>query len=132
MSCSCMVCEMGGKYLYSSYFVGYCLRDLFKIAHSILVLFQSSFFSIYFISIQVVHPCSSSDTATTWKKSSFISSERSDFHMIDILLLVIHAFDRHMLPRYMNWSTNFRGVSLIVEMASFYLKHMDSVLFAFM
>ena len=32
-----MVCDMRGKWTYSSHFVGCCFQDLFKIAHSMLV-----------------------------------------------------------------------------------------------
>ena len=34
-----------------------------------------------FVRFQVVHPYSSTNTITTWKISSFISSERSSFHL---------------------------------------------------
>ena len=74
-------------------------------------------------------------------KSCFILSNRSEFDMINNLSIGLHAFARHMLtplsvnemllPRYMNWSTNSRGLPLRVEMVPFYLKHMYSVLFAF-
>ena len=40
-----MVCEMWGKWLYKFLFVGYCFQDLMEIAHRILVLFPSNFFS---------------------------------------------------------------------------------------
>ena len=59
--------------------------------------------------------------------------------MIDNLFAV-HAFPMHiltllsvdeMLSRYVNWSTNFRGLSLKAEMAPC-LKCMTSILFAFM
>ena len=44
----CMVLEMVGKWPYSSCFVGCYFQDLFNIARSILVQFQSSLFSILF------------------------------------------------------------------------------------
>ena len=50
-----------------------------------------------FVSFHVVHPSSSIDTATTWKKSHFISSEISDFNRIDNLSISVHPFDRRML-----------------------------------
>ncbi len=34
------------------------------------------------VSVQVVHPYSSIDTTTAWKKQRFILSVRSDFHTI--------------------------------------------------
>ena len=93
--------------------------DLFNITHSILVQFPSSFFSMPFISIHVVHPYSSIDTTTAWKKTHSILSDRSVFLMIDDLLIAVHTFtnqiltslslDEMLLPRYMNLSTNFRG-----------------------
>ena len=61
--------------------------------------------------------------------------------MIDNLSIAFHTFARHMLtcisvdkmllPKYVNWSTNFRGLSLKVETAHFCLKHKCSVLFVF-
>ena len=70
--------------------------------------------------IKAVHPFSISATTTAWEKKRFILSERSDFYMIDNLLIAIYAFLTHMLtslsvdemllPRYMNRSTNFSKV----------------------
>ena len=74
-----IVFVMGGRWLYSWCFVGCCHQDLFNIAHNILVLLPSSFFSSHFVSIQVVHPYSSIDTTAAWKKLCFILSVRSDF-----------------------------------------------------
>ena len=113
-----MVLEMRGKWPYSCCFVGCCFQDLFNITRSILVRFPSSFFSMRFVSVHVVHPCSSIDTTVLWKKSCFISSDRSDFHMIDSLSIAVHSFmrriltsllaDETLLPRYVNSSTNFK------------------------
>ena len=64
-------------------FVGCCLQDVFNIAQSILVQLPSSFFSIHLVSDNVVHPYSSIDTTTAWKKLRFISLDWSDFHTID-------------------------------------------------
>ena len=44
-----------------------------------------------FVSVNVVHPYSSIDTAAAWKKSFFILSDRSDFHMIDRLAIADHT-----------------------------------------
>ena len=49
-----------------------------------------------------MHPFSSMDTATAWKKSRFILSDRLDFHMIDSLSITFHAFVRHMLTIFTN------------------------------
>ena len=51
---SYLVCKMRGLWHYSSFFVGCCFQDLFKIACSILVEFPPSFFSNCFIRDQVV------------------------------------------------------------------------------
>ena len=64
-----MVYEMGSKWPHRCCFAWCCFLDLFRKAHHILVLlFSSSFFPMLFISVQVVHPYSSTDTATAWKK----------------------------------------------------------------
>ena len=75
-----------------------------------------------FVRVQVVHPYSSIDAPIPWKKSCFILSDKSNFHMIDNLLIAVHAFPMHMftllsvdeimLMRYVNCSTNFRGLPL--------------------
>ena len=79
--------EMGGKWL----FLGGCFQNLFKIAYSILVWFQSTFFLMHFVSVHVVHPYSSTDIATTWKNSHFILLERSGFYKINSLLIALHV-----------------------------------------
>ena len=75
MSCSSliwMVCKMRGKWLYSCCYGGCCFWDLFKTAHNI-VWFTSNFF-LCFVSVKVLHPYSSIDTVTAWKKFCFILS----------------------------------------------------------
>ena len=54
-----IVFVMGGKWPYSCCFVGCCLHDLLNIARSNLAQFPSSFFSIGFVSVHVVHSYSS-------------------------------------------------------------------------
>ena len=95
---------------------------------------------MHFVSVHVVHQCSSIDTATAWKKKNILL-DRSDFHMIINRSIAVHTFAKHMLmlfsvdeillPRYVNLSTNFRGLPLRIEIAPSCLKHMYSVLFAF-
>ena len=61
--------------------------------------------------------------------------------MINNLSISVHAFTRHMLTslsvdeilllRYMNLSTNFRGLPLQVKIAPSFLKQMNSVFFSF-
>ena len=111
--------------LRSRYFVGCCFRDFLKTAHSILVYFSPSFFSMRYIIVHVVHLHSSMDNGTAWKKSRFILSALIDFSIIDKLSIAVHAFvkwmlislsvDEIFLPIYMNWSTNYRGWPLKVE-----------------
>ena len=94
-----------------------------------------------FVRVKVVHPYSCTDTDITWKKSSFILSERSDFYMVDNLMIAIHVFsmrmltsllvDEILLPRYVNWLINFRGLPLKMNMDPSYLKFMNIVLFVF-
>ena len=60
------------RWPYSWCLVGCCRQDLFKIARSILVKLPSSFFSSRFVRVHVVHPYSSIDTITAWKKLRFI------------------------------------------------------------
>ena len=67
-----------------------------------------------FVSVHVVHPYSSIDVTAAWKKLRFILSVRSDFHIVDSLLIAVHAFvnlvsmsfsvDSTLLPRYVNLS----------------------------
>ena len=94
---SWIVFVMGGKWLYSCCFVGCCIQNLFITAHSILVQLPSSFFSIHFVSVHVVHQYSSIDMTAAWKKLRFILLVRSDFYMTDILLIAVHAFASGML-----------------------------------
>ena len=104
-----IVFVIGGRWPYSWCLVGCYRHDLFKIARSILVYLPSSFFSSRFVSVHVVHPYSSIDVTAAWKKLRFILSVRSDFHIIDSLLIAVHAFvnlvsmsfsvDSTLLPR---------------------------------
>ena len=104
-----IVFVMGGWWAYSCCFVVCCLQDMFNIACSILVLLPSSFFSSPLVSVHVVHPYSSIDTTTAWKKLCSMLSVRSVFHMTDSLSIATHAFasrvlmsvsvDESLLPR---------------------------------
>ena len=87
-----IVFMIGGRWPYSWCLVGCCRQDLFKIARSILVWLPSSFFYSRFVSVHVVQPYSSIDVTAAWKKLRFILSVRSDFHIIDSLLIAVHAF----------------------------------------
>ena len=110
-------------------------QDFFNTGRSILVQLPSSFFSIHFVSVSVVHPYSRTDTTTSWKKSCFILSDELHVHMIYNISIAVYDFARSILmslsiddtqqPRYVNLS-NFW-----VEMSLFWLKQMYSVLSAF-
>ena len=92
-----LVSEKRDKRLYSCYFVSFCFQYLFQTAHGILVQFPFILFSKHFIKVQVVQPYNSTDTAIAWKNSRFISSDWSDFHMVDNLSMAVHAFPKLML-----------------------------------
>ena len=70
MSClSYLDCfEMGGKWPYSCCFVGCCFQDLFKAPHTILVWFASTFSSMCFVRVHVVHLYSHIDK---WRNSFY-------------------------------------------------------------
>ena len=130
---------MGGKWPYSCCFVGCCFQELFSTARRILVKFTSSFSSLHFFSVHMVHPYISINTTAAWKKSSFILSNRSDYYIINSISIVVYVFARHILTslsvdeirltRYVNLSTNFRRPSFRMEMAPSRLRHMFSVYF---
>ena len=92
-----MIFVMSGRSSYLCCFVGCYLKDLFNIARSILLYLPSSFFSLLFVNANVVYQYSSINTTTARKKLRFILLVRSDFHMIDRLLLVVHAFASRVL-----------------------------------
>ena len=99
-----MVLEMGSKLPYNYCFVGFYFKKLFDIAcRSCLV------FSLYIKSASIWCIYCSINTTTTWKKASIFLSDRSDFHMIDSILITVQAFvwcklislsvDEMLLPR---------------------------------
>ena len=92
-----MVLEMGSRWPYSWCFVVCCFQDLFNIAHSILVQFPSSFFSICLVSVHMVHPYSRIDITASWKKLCFILLDKSNFHMIYNLLIAVHHLEGRCL-----------------------------------
>ena len=87
----------GGRWPYSSSFVGCCFQDSFNMARSILVWLPSSFFSLCLVSVHVMYPYSSNDTITAWKKIRFILLDMSDFHMTDRQSIADHAFANRVL-----------------------------------
>ena len=117
------VLEIGGRCPYNCCFMGCCFQDLFNTARSTLLQLPSSFFSIRFVSVHLVHPYNRIDTTSPWKKSRFILSDSLDFPIINNLSIVAHTFARRILvlfsidetqlPRYMNWSSTFKSKPLI-------------------
>ena len=94
----------------------FCFYDLFKPVCGEFMRFPSSFFfSMRFVRVEDVHLYSSTDIATARKKSRLIFSEGVDFHMIDNLSIVSTCISitlsvyEILLPRYVNWPTDFRG-----------------------
>ena len=77
-----------------------------------------------FVSSHEVHLYISIDTATTWNKSHFILLDRPDFHMITWHILTSLSIDERLLLKYINLSTNFRGLPLRVELTPSHLKYM--------
>ena len=78
-----------------------------------------------------MHPYSIIDTTAAWKKLRFILLVRSDFQMIESLLIAVHAFvcrvsmsfsvDETLFPRKVNLSTSFREVLSSVEISPLYI-----------
>ena len=118
--------------------MGCCFQDLFRVTRSILVYVSSSFFSNHLVSVDVVQPYRRIEAGTAWKNFRFNLSVRSDFHMVFNLSMAVQAFpmrilmsrsvDDMSLPRYVNCSTDFRGLPSSVEMSPCCPKHMYSVL----
>ena len=71
--------------------------------------------------MKVVQPPNCTDMAIAWKNSCFIFSERLNFHIVVNLLIIVLALpmsvltwlsvDEILLLRYVNWFTNFNGLS---------------------
>ena len=127
-----MVLEIEDRWLNSCCLVGSSFQNLFNIARSSLMLLPSSFFSIHLVSIPVVYLYSRINTNSVGKKLHLILLDKSDFHMIDNLLIAVPAFvsyilmsfsvNETLLPRYMNLSTNFREPQFSVDISPFWLK----------
>ena len=83
----------------------------------------------------MVHPFSSTDTATFWKKFCFILFERSYFCMVDNLSIAVHDLpvriltslpvDEMLLPK------NKNGLLISEDITPSWLKRMNSVLSVF-
>ena len=68
----------------------------YSLQHSCVIAIKL-FFSICLVSVHVVHPYSSFDITTPWKKLRFILMVRCDFHMTDSLSIAVPPFTSCML-----------------------------------
>ena len=128
-------------WLYSSYFVRCCFQLFFKLALSILVCNLSSILAIHFLSVILMHPCSSIYSVTVYENSPLISLDWSCFQMIDNLtietytigrrLFISLSIDEMLLLLYVNCLTNFKVCYLKWRLLHFCLRHMNSSIFAF-
>ena len=100
-----MVLEVGGRQLYRCCFVGCGFQDLFITTHSILVQLSSSFFSIRFVSVHVVHPYSSMDT-TADGKNCVLFYQTSLTSTFNSPLIAVHTFTSHVLMSFLVDETN--------------------------
>ena len=91
---------MGGRWPYICCFVGSYFQDLFNIARSILLQLPSSFFSIRFVSVQIVPD-------SCLEKIAFFLLNRSDVHITDHLSITVDGFDcglKARSSRYHAWT----------------------------
>ena len=71
------------------------------------------FFLCAFLSVHEVHPHSSMDTSTVWKKPHFILSDWSDFHMIDSVsmafakCMLISCISAALLTTFFCWASGY-------------------------
>ena len=84
-------------------------------------------FTLYILLVSMVYPHEHNHSL---EEISFYFI-RLDFHIIAFhtfakCMLTSLSVDEMLLPRYVNWSTNFRGSSLKVEVVPYCLKHMYS------
>ena len=97
--------------------MGCCFQDLFSMASSILVQFSSSLFSMHSVSVHY------------WiDQSSLLLS--IPVRVFASWILTPVSLDEVQLPRYLNFSTNFRGLPRRVRVTPRW-KHMYTVLITF-
>ena len=88
-----IVFVIGGRWPYSWCLVGCCpLGTCSRLLAAILCNCRLASSPAGFVRVHVVHPYSSIDVTAAWKKLRFILSVRSDFHIIDSLLIVVPCF----------------------------------------
>ena len=144
--CTCIRCPHRGnvyKYFTGGPTVVYPCRRVNRIMSlmsSFLFLWQCSACLVHLI--WIFWKMGGTDTVTVWKKSFFISSKWSDFHMIEnlfscsscsTLVYVNIAFSRWDITAEVCelMSIYFIGLTLKVQMGPSCLKHMKSVLSEF-
>ena len=130
-----MVCVMGRRWPYNCCFLRCCFRKLFKTADNILVLLPSCLFFMYFLSLCVLSTCCMD--IVVWASLQF-GRNLVLFYKINQLIHIIHNIAFHVFVRllltsllvdeilllwYVNWSTNFRGLLLRVEVAFLFKRH---------
>ena len=124
-----LLCEMGGKCLYSCYFVKCCFQHLFKTICSLFVGGSNLAFSPGIVSKW----CNNMIllTCLELRKCSILFNQRSDFHIVlnlsiavsalPVCMLTLFSVDEILLPRHTNCSSNFRGLSFNNGMAPSWL-----------
>ena len=96
----CLVCltwkvsGVGGKWSYNCCFVEFASRICSK--HHAESL-SSSYLAFSSGVLQVVQPYDSTDAARAWKNSRFISSENSEFYMVDNQSIAMRVLYMRML-----------------------------------
>ena len=124
-----MALEMGGRWRYSYCFLRCCFQDFLNIARGILVQFRCSFLSVFTKSASMWCLHIMELTRPLLGKMRFISSDKSDFYIIDYLSIAVHAFaihismsfsvDETLLPRCVYLFTNFRKPPFTVKGSPF-------------
>ena len=137
MSCwSWMFFEMGGRWPRSHWIVECCFQNLFKWACCILMKFPSSFCvllaSLWCIHIVVLTQLQFRRNLILFYPIHQISiwSITSQWYSMPLLCIWWHRLQEIKWCRC-GMRTNFRSLLLRVEMALFSLKHVNSVVFAF-
>ena len=97
----------------------YFYKEVYSFVHWSTSLCLIMFRIYLYMYTRVYILCSCMWLFNIWKKSCFILSDRSGFHMIGSLLIAALAFikciltllsvNEMLLPKYMNLLTNFRG-----------------------
>ena len=102
----------------SSLWIPCCFQNQFRTVGNIRMLFRSSFFLS--ISLESIQPYSSTDTTTAWKNSHlcylrdyFPNDLSMALRACSVHMLILLPVDVIMLPRYVRWFTNFKGLAFM-------------------